>query len=39
MAAILRSERIFKPEVQTKVEHNESIASQILNILSFWSTF
>ena len=34
MAAILRPERVFEPEVAPEVEYNHSIASPITYILS-----
>ena len=39
MAAILRSERTFKPEVTPEVESYFEIDHAIPYILSFWSTF
>ena len=39
MAAILRSERTFKPEVTPEVKFYFEIGHAIPYILSFWSTF
>ena len=36
MAAILRSQRIFLPEVTPEFEYARNIAMDICDILSFW---